>query len=260
MTELRAGGSAAAVDAEAGGRLASLVVAGEERLVTSGDGPTQWGCFPMAPWAGRVRDGRFRWAGVEHQLPLRLPPHAMHGTALDRRWEVVASDDRGLAMEIDLGPDWPWPGRAVHEVRLAPHRLDLRLEVHADGEPFPASCGWHPWFRRPVALDLDATSSWRRDASGIPTGELVPAPTSTEGLDDCLTGLRRPPRLRWPDGVELEVLSSCEHVVVFTQPEHAVCVEPQTGPPDALTLAPRVVGSEPLVATATFRWGAPAST
>ena len=260
MIGLSAGGAAVGVAPEAGGRLASLVVAGHERLVTEGDGPTRWGCFPMAPWAGRVRDGRFRWAGVEHQLPRRRPPHAMHGTVLDRPWSVVAEDERGVAMEIDLGPDWPWPGRAVHEVRLSPHQLDLRLELHAGGEPFPASCGWHPWFRRPVALDLEATSLWRRDGAGIPTGELVPAPASNEGLDDCLTGLRRPPRLGWPDGLKLEVLSSCEQVVVFTQPEHALCVEPQTGPPDALNLAPRVVGQEPLVATATFRWGEPAPT
>jgi aldose 1-epimerase len=260
VISLEAGGVTAGVDAEAGGRLASLVVAGRERLVTEGDGPTLWGCFPMAPWAGRVREGRFRWAGVDHQLPLRLPPHAMHGTVLDRPWTVVAEDGRGVTLEIDLGPDWPWPGRAVQELRLAPHQLELRLELHGDGEAFPASCGWHPWFRRPVDLDLDAASLWRRDASGIPTGELVPAPESTEGLDDCLTGLRRPPRLRWPDGVELEVRSSCEHVVVFTEPAHAVCVEPQTGPPDALTLAPRVVGPDPLVATATFRWGGPAPT
>jgi aldose 1-epimerase len=260
MISLAAEGTTAAVDPAAGGRLASLVVDGQERLITDGDGPTMWGCFPMAPWAGRVRDGRFRWAGVEHQLPLRLPPHAAHGTVLDRPWDVVAEDDRGVRLEIDLGPDWPWAGRAVHELRLAPRRLDLRLEVHADRDPFPASCGWHPWFGRPVELDLDAASLWRRDDAGIPSGELVPAPATTAGLDDCLTGLRRPPRLRWPDGLELAVESGCEHVVVFTQPEHALCVEPQTGPPDALNLAPRVVGPEPLVATATFRWERPRPT
>jgi aldose 1-epimerase len=260
VIHLEAGGATATIDPGAGGRLASLVVGGSERLVTEGDGPTMWGCFPMAPWAGRVRDGRFRWAGVERQLPLRLPPHAMHGTVLDRPWEVVAADERRTTLRIELGPDWPWAGHAVHELELWPGRLDLRLEVHTGGEPFPASCGWHPWFRRPVALDLDATSLWRRDESGIPTGELVPAPTSTEALDDCLTGLRQPPRLRWPDGVELEVRSTCEQWVVFTEPEHALCVEPQTGPPDALNLAPRVVGPEPLVATAAFRWGAPAPT
>ena len=218
MIHLAAGGATADVDPAAGGRLVSLVVGGHERLVTEGDGPTMWDCFPMAPWAGRVRNGRFRWAGVDHQLPLRLPPHAIHGTVLDRPWDVVADDGTGATLRVGLGSDWPWPGHAVHEVRLWPGRLDLRLEVRTEGEPFPASCGWHPWFRRPVDLDLDATSLWRRDDTGLPTGALVPAPPSTEGLDDCLTGLRRPPCLRWPDGLELEVRSNCEHVVVFTEP------------------------------------------
>jgi aldose 1-epimerase len=256
VIRLAADDATATLATDAGGRLASLVVAGQERLVTDGPGPTMWGCFPMAPWAGRVRDGRFRWAGATHQLPLRLPPHAMHGTVLDHAWTVESSDGAGAVLSVPLGPAWPWPGRAVQVFRLRPEGLDLRLEVHADGDPFPASCGWHPWFRRPVELELDAQSLWQRDASGIPTGELVPAPTSVEGLDDCLTGLRRPPRLRWPDGLVLDVVSDCEDVVVFTEPAHALCVEPQTGPPDALTLAPRVVGPDPLVATATFAWEA----
>jgi aldose 1-epimerase len=255
VIRLAAGEATATVAPEAGGRVASLVVAGEERLVTGGDGPTLWGCFPMAPWAGRVRRGRFHWAGVEHQLDLRLPPHALHGTVLDRAWEVLDRDGAGATLAAPLQPGWPWPGRVVHEVRLVPGALALRLEVHADDGPFPASCGWHPWFRRPVTLELDATSLWQRDGEGIPTGDLVPAPRSLDGLDDCLTGLRRPPRLRWPDGLTLELISDGEHWVVFTQPAHAVCVEPQTGPPDALTLAPREVGAEPLVATAELRWG-----
>ena len=39
-----------------------------EVLVTEGWGPIRWGCYPMAPFAGRIRDGRFRYAGREHQL------------------------------------------------------------------------------------------------------------------------------------------------------------------------------------------------
>ena len=31
-----------------------------ELLVTEGYGPIRWGSYPMAPWAGRIRDGRFR--------------------------------------------------------------------------------------------------------------------------------------------------------------------------------------------------------
>jgi galactose mutarotase-like enzyme len=44
-------------------------------------------------------------------------------------------------------------------------------------------------------------------------------------------------------------------VVVYTEPETALCVEPQSGPPDALSLAPHIVTpGTPLVAHATFDW------
>jgi galactose mutarotase-like enzyme len=43
--------------------------------------------------------------------------------------------------------------------------------------------------------------------------------------------------------------------VVYTNPEHAVCVEPQSGPPDEFNLAPKIVEpGTPLVVEATFRW------
>jgi galactose mutarotase-like enzyme len=42
---------------------------------------------------------------------------------------------------------------------------------------------------------------------------------------------------------------------VFDQPEHAICIEPQTDPPDAFNLSPAVVRpGEPLVVTATWSW------
>jgi galactose mutarotase-like enzyme len=45
--------------------------------------------------------------------------------------------------------------------------------------------------------------------------------------------------------------------VVFTEPPHAVCVEPQCGPPDAFNLGHGFVvvePGEPLVHTMTWRW------
>ena len=45
--------------------------------------------------------------------------------------------------------------------------------------------------------------------------------------------------------------STCDHVVLYDQPRHAICVEPQTGPPDALNHLERatlVRRGRPLVA------------
>src|SRR6188474_2125066 len=130
------------VDPEAGGRLASLEVGGYELLVTRRDGPILWGCYPMAPFAGRIRDGRFRFHGRSYQLPLTMPPNAIHGTVLDRPWSVTARSDHRVALATDLGPDWPFEGHVVQSVGLVEGGLEATLELRA-AEPMPVVLGWH---------------------------------------------------------------------------------------------------------------------
>jgi aldose 1-epimerase len=266
MLHLDAPGAHAVVDLAHGGRLASMVIDGRELLVTEGVGRMAWGSFPMAPFAGRVRDGRFTFREARHQLPIEMPPHAIHGTVLDRAWHRL--DERSIS--TGLGPDWPFAGRAIQRFELRDGRFDFWLEIHAD-EPMPASMGWHPWFRRrlaasdaqgvatpdtltpPVELDLDAGSMYVRDAFGITTLErIAPAPGP---WDDCFTDLRRPPVLRWPGFLELTIDSDCRDWVVYTVPTEALCVEPQTAPPDALNLDPAIVEpGRPLIAAMTWTW------
>jgi aldose 1-epimerase len=253
--ELIAPGVSAVVDLAAGGRLASLVVDGRELLKTAGYGPIAWGSFPMAPFAGRVRDGILTFDGVEHRLPLGLPPHAIHGTVLERPWTLIGETTIGT----DLGPDWPFRGRVVQRFELGADSLTCRLELHAD-EPMPASIGWHPYFLRrlegvdgELELDLDAGAMLVRDGAGIATDQAIePGPGP---WDDCFIDLRRPPVLRWPGFLELTIESDCPAWVVYTVPEDAVCVEPQTAPPDAVNADPAIVlPGRPLVAEMTWRW------
>lgn len=264
----------AIVDLVHGGRIASFIVDGRQLLVTEGHSPIGWGSYPMAPYAGRVRDGAFDFAGRTWRLPVTDPPHAIHGTVLGRRWIVLGHD----AIATELGPDWPFRGTVVQRFELGANHLTCRLELHAD-EPMPASMGWHPWFvRRPLAvttgqvaagssgvmaagrgepgpleLDLDADAMYLRDDEGIATAQRVPPPPGP--WDDCFTGLRRPPVLRWSGFLELTIESDCPDLVVYTMPDHAMCIEPQTAPPDALNRDPRiVVPGEPLGAAMTWRW------
>ena len=233
------------VDADQGGRIASLVVDGFELLVTEEDAPkpTGWGSFPMAPWAGRVRHGRFTFNGREHRLPIGPSgaPHAIHGTVRRRPWRWIDE----AAIEIDLGPDWPFAGRAVQRFKLAPGFLEATFEVHADSEPFPTTLGWHPWWRRrlkrdgretgePCRLEWNPRSMLRRDADGIPDGEVVSPPPGP--WDDCFFALDGPVDLVWPGALRLRASSSCAYWVVYDQPEHAICIEPQSGPPDGFSL------------------------
>ncbi len=246
---LRAGTTVLTISPADGGRMSSLVIAGEERLVTEGFGPIRWGAYPMAPWAGRIRDGRFTFRGRDVVLPHNLPPHAIHGTVFERPWTVDGPDQ----LSIDLGPDWPFAGRVVQRFALSEHGLDVELEFTAD-QAMPAVVGWHPWFRRPVELSIQPARMYERGPDGLPTGRLIdPTPRP---WDDCVVDIAAPPRLTWPDGVRLTITSSADHWVVYDESEDGVCVEPQTGPPDAINLgvSPVLEAGESLTATMTWRW------
>ena len=265
MPTLTAGSTTLRVDRAHGGRLASLVVEGHELLVRPEPGqppdPLLWGCYPMAPFAGRVRGGRFRWGGKVHQLEANYGGHAMHGTVFDVRWLIEQADDGYLRLRAPLDPRWPFPGWAVQEIALAPRRLELRLEVHSAGLPFPATAGWHPWFRRrlevggSVILDFDAGRHYPLGPDGLPLGTLQPRPP-TRPWDDCFTAVRWPVTLTWPGALQLSITSTCDHLVVYDHPRHAICVEPQSGPPDALNLdlARLVRRHDPLVVEAALSW------
>ncbi|MFI5227353.1 MAG: hypothetical protein ACHQ3P_11840, partial [Candidatus Limnocylindrales bacterium] len=113
---LEQGGVRLAVDVEAGGRLASLVIGGQERLIVTpspDDRGIRWGSFLMAPWAGRIAGARLDWGGSSHPLRANDGPNAIHGLVFDRPWRITSSDAGSLDLEVDLGPlGWPFGGVA----------------------------------------------------------------------------------------------------------------------------------------------------
>lgn len=240
----------AEVDAVAGGRIAQVHADGRPLLIGRNDvppGDLSWGSFPMVPWAGRIRDGRFRFRGETHQLPRNHGAHAMHGVGFTSAWEVVDHAPSRVELRLDLPGDatWPFGGRVVQSIDTAGDRLRCTMTVHAGDRSFPLSLGWHPWFRKPERLDFHPTAMYRRDEHHIAVDELVAIPDGP--WDDCFVN-DEPVGLRI-DGVEIVLTSSCRHWVVYDEPEAATCVEPQTGPPDAFNIAPTVVESGRSVST-----------
>jgi aldose 1-epimerase len=265
---LEAGDSAAVIDPAAGGRVTSLVVGGHELLVQHGSDVFHWGSFPMAPWVGRLRNGRLEFDGRAEQLPINAPPHALHGLVTDRQWTVTATGERCVELAVDLGDatdpadPWPWPCRVTQSVALAEDRMGFRLAVHAL-EPMPADIGWHPWFVRELStpqgtvsaeLDVRGGRVYLNDATGLPSGELGPPPPRP--WDYCFRDLSQPPTVRWPGLLELTVDSDCDHWVFYDMEAAGLCAEPWTGPPNSLNgSAPTVVTpSSPLEATMSWAW------
>ncbi|MFF4015287.1 aldose 1-epimerase [Streptomyces sp. NPDC001843] len=238
-----------------GGRVGGLKVAGLE-LLRQGD---RFGCFPMVPWCGRIREGRFLDGATVHQMPLNSPPHAIHGTARDGAWRVARAGDGEAVLTYDLVEPWPFSGRVTQAVTLTEDSLTLTMSVETYDSSFPAQLGWHPWFNRnlggqDVRLDFDPAWQEERGDDHLPTGNRVdPGPGP---WDDCF-GMPGgvDVTLTWPGQLELKVTSREEWVVVYDEQDAAVCVEPQTGPPNGLNTLPRLVTPlEPLEATMTWNW------
>ncbi|MEU6550383.1 aldose 1-epimerase [Streptomyces sp. NPDC046915] len=241
-----------------GGRVGGLRIGGLE-LLRQGD---RFGCFPMVPWCGRIREGRFLDGATAHRMPLNSPPHAIHGTARDGAWRVARVGVDEAVLTYDLVEPWPFPARVTQAVTLAEDALTLTMSVETYDSSFPAQIGWHPWFNRnlgdqDVRLDFDPAWQEERGDDHLPTGNRVaPKPGP---WDDCF-GMPGgvDVTLTWPGQLELKVTSREEWVVVYDEQEAAVCVEPQTGPPNGLNTLPRLVTPlEPLEATTTWRWRRP---
>ncbi|WP_320777225.1 aldose 1-epimerase [Streptomyces sp. CRN 30] len=253
---LTAGDAEATVRPGNGGRVGSLRVGGVE-LLRQGD---RYGCFPMIPWCGRVRDGRFRDGAAVHQLPLNSPPHAIHGPAREGAWRTARTTADEAVITYELGDPWPYPARVTQVIALAPEALTLTASIETYDSSFPAQIGWHPWFNRSlgdsegVRIGFDAAWQEERGADHIPTGKRIdPLPGP---WDDCF-GMPGgvDVTLTWPGALELKVTSREEWVVVYDEQDAAVCVEPQTGPPNGLNTLPRLVTPlEPLEATTTWSW------
>ncbi|MBK3556769.1 aldose 1-epimerase [Streptomyces sp. MBT56] len=258
-----------------GCRISSLRI-GSTELLRQGD---RYGCFPMVPWCGRTGYGQFRNGDELHELPLNSPPHAIHGTGRDTSWHPAhtAADlaEGRAAFYYDLAKPWPYEGRVTQTFELTEDTLTLGLAVETYGDSFPASrpCqaaskdssasrpsrvrwnqGCHRTLGRDAELSFDAAWQEERGGDHLPTGRRIdPQPGP---WDDCFgmpDGVDV--RITWPERLELTVKSRSEWVVVYDEQDEAVCVEPQSGPPNGLNTTPRLVTPiDPLEMTTTWSW------
>lgn len=237
---MRSGDAVLTVDATAGGRISSLCF-GDTELLWNSDSesePVAYGLYPMVPFAGRIRAGRFTFDGVAYSLPLNAAPHAMHGYGFSSPWTIV--DEEAIAW--DFAAPWPFAGRATQRFKLSNSELTIEMAVEAIDRQ-PIMVGWHPWFRRTneagiLEVDFSAASMFQRDEDGLP-GELV-SPPPPGPWDDCFVGVANNPVARWGQ-LSVALSSSLDHWVVFDELDHAVCVEPQSGPPNEIESEPRIL-------------------
>lgn len=246
------------VDPLDGARIISCTWQNLQVVAPRRHGLTSWGWFAMAPWAGRVGYGKLQTAQGEILLPTDvLPPHAIHGYAIRQAWRL----EDVTAASILLSSATPDPYRdGVMQQRIEVRDSSLHWSIsYTGGEPMPAWVGLHPWFRRrlsrgePVRLEF-AARTMLETADHLPTGNLL-AP-SAGPWDDAFTGVNGTPSLRWPGALRLSIETQAPWWVVYNKEDGAICVEPQSSPPDAATLglAPVIGPGEAVTVAAVFRF------
>ena len=112
-----------------GAALASCTVRGRDLVVPfdpAGLRPVYRGAL-LAPWPNRIVDGRYSFAGQQHQLPLTEPErgHALHGLVAWQKFDVVESAGNriGLATEIVPQTGYPWALQLRVEYLLGEHGI-----------------------------------------------------------------------------------------------------------------------------------------
>jgi aldose 1-epimerase len=179
----------------------------------------------LIPWPNRLRNGCYRFDGVEHQLPLSEPArrNAIHGLVRWTSWGVAAHAPDAITMRHVLHPQdgYPFTLRIEVEYGLSEDGLAVRTTAtNAGGERCPFGAGAHPYvtvggdhldtmsLRAPgatlIETDERGIPTATRPAEGTPYDFRTPRPIGATVLDTAYSDLERA-----PDGrarVELERL------------------------------------------------------
>ena len=223
------------VSPQHGGRMTRAEVHGHPLLVESAsresDAPTAWGNYVMAPWAGRLRNATFTHRNNKHVFVANDSPHAIHGLTFSDAWSVVEHSTASITLRYDFVSPWPFDGWCEHTISVDQHEITCTLAVNSSNGTWPALLGWHPWFLKTWKLQSNFDTMLRRDPDNIVS--TIAMPPTQQPWDDCFMHARSAPTLS--NGHDrLTLQSDCSHWMIYTQPAHAFCVEPMSGPPNSL--------------------------
>lgn len=236
----------------------------------------------LAPWPNRIVDGRYTFAGVEHQLALTEPDRgqALHGLLAWAEFEDrLTLDDRVvLAAVIEPQTGYPFRVEVTVEYRLDADGLHQTVTAHNLGaDAAPWGTGPHPylvagdgrvddWTLTLPASDVLTVTPDRLSPVAVDAVDRhpewdfrTPRRIADVFIDHAFTGLAR------RDGIaEVRVTSDADTGVVISFDERCpwvqvhtadtpapathrigLAVEPMTCPPDAFSSGTDLVVLEP---------------
>ena len=242
----------------------------------------------LLPWPNRIRDGKYSFDGVQHQLPLSEADrrNAIHGLVRHVVWDLIGFARDSVAQRVRLYPQPGWPGllevSITHSLSADGLRVDI-VATNIGSAPLPFGYGAHPFITvgedvvDDVVLEVPAASylvvddrllpMWISPVNSTEKDFRKPRALGSVELDTAFTDLSRGPdaraRVRLSRGDRWAELWTDERMgwlQVFTGNERrdiAVAVEPMTCGPDAFNPGPTAAGLVVLQPDESFscQWG-----
>jgi len=121
---------------------------------------------------------------------------------------------------------------------MAPWAGRIKEKISCDEGEFPAELGWHPWFQRQLnrgqraKFAIEATSQYVKDENLFTLNETKPI--SIPPFDDAFHVPTGKGFIEWPHALRINFTSDVDTFVVYDELDDLFCIEPQTGPPDAI--------------------------
>ncbi|MES2492428.1 MAG: aldose 1-epimerase [Pseudomonadota bacterium] len=177
-------------------------------------GPLDVGCFPLVPFANRIRCGAFEFQGRTIRLaPNMLPdPSPLHGQGWLHPWQLTDRKSASAELRyVHAADEWPWQYEACQRFALDDAGLSIVLEcLNLADEPMPCALGLHPYHDcdSVTVLDANVATVWTVDAAVLPleqqpaTGryDLRERHICGQALDNGFGGWNGVADIRWAKG------------------------------------------------------------
>jgi aldose 1-epimerase len=245
LIEVASGNHKLTIDSVLGGRATQWFYKELQILGPKGDHPLVGGWYLMAPWAGRIRDNQVIYQNRQYPQKVNFQKWAIHGTVAFSEGKVQNQTSDSVEIVHKTNNDWPISMEILQRWSITSKYLKCYARISTIEGEFPAELGWHPWFNRqltrgkPAKFGIEAVSQYKKDENFFTLNE-----TKEIGIppfDDAFYVPSGKGFIEWPEALRIDFSTDLDTFVVFDEPEDVFCIEPQTGPPDAINRASNVV-------------------
>ena len=248
IVEISSANNRLIIDSALGGRATHWFYKDLQILGEKGDNPLVVGWYLMAPWAGRIRDNQVIYKNVKYPQEVNFQKWAIHGTVAFSEGKVQNQTSDSVEIVHTTNSNWPVKMEILQRWTVTNRYVKCFAKISVIKGEFPAELGWHPWFKRQLTkgksakFGIEAILQYIKDDNFFTLNETKEI--GVPPFDDAFVVPTGKGFIEWPEALRIDFSTDLQTFVVFDEPEDVFCIEPQTGPPDAINRAQTLVTPE----------------